>query len=94
MGTGRLILPGTAEWDQYSDVFPIVPATRQIILADIDRVQTSCGFVVPMFEYQGERDIHPRWAEEVGPQGIAEFNQGHSLKSIDGIVTALAKSQS
>lgn len=92
-GKGRLVLPGSPEWAEIADQFPIVAATRQIILADIDRVQTSCGFVVPTYEYKAERDIHPRWAEEVGPDGIAAFNRGHSAQSIDGIETALAKAQ-
>ena len=89
-GTGRLVLPNSPEWPEYSPKFPIVTATRQIILADIERVQTSCGFVVPLYDYKTERDVHPRWAEKVGPEGIDEFNREHSLKSIDGIVTALA----
>ncbi len=35
-------------------------ATRQIIVADIDMVQTSCGFSVPYYTYDGERDTMPK----------------------------------
>ncbi|MGB7743403.1 MAG: pyridoxamine 5'-phosphate oxidase family protein, partial [Terracidiphilus sp.] len=31
------------------------PGARQIVVVDVDLVQTSCGYGVPLFEYSGER---------------------------------------
>jgi len=67
--------------------FTIYPSTRQIIVADIDLVQTSCGFGVPLFEYQGDRDKHFQWAEKLGADGLNEYIQKKNLVSLDGLPT-------
>src|ERR1700710_2121952 len=53
-GKGFTVLPGSADWKMYSSYFKIYASTRQIIVADIDLVQTSCGFGVPLFNYVAE----------------------------------------
>src|SRR5690349_3004005 len=57
-GKGYTVLHGEKKWDELAKNFTIYPSTRQIIVADIEKVQTSCGFGVPLYEYIGERDIH------------------------------------
>jgi hypothetical protein len=88
-GKGFAVLPGTPEWKQYAPQFNIYPSTRQLMVADIDLVQTSCGFGVPMFEYRGERSIHFEWAEKKGADGLYEYVQQNNLKSLDGLPTDL-----
>lgn len=92
-GRGYSVLPGTAEWEELIPSFEIPSSVRQILVADIERVQTSCGFVIPLYDYAGERDIHQKWSEEVGPAGLEAYKQEHSLISIDGLPTAISKSQ-
>lgn len=56
--TGRVAPRGTEEFDRLSrDHFAGVKTEnfRQIFYFDVYRVQTSCGFGIPRFEYQGER---------------------------------------
>jgi hypothetical protein len=89
-GKGFTVLPGTPEWDVYAPHFKIYPSTRQIIIADIDMVQTSCGFGVPLYEYTGERDIHFEWAEKKGKDGLYEYVQEKNLVSLDGLPTNIA----
>ena len=48
-GTGRAVLPGQPEFEELAPSFAVYPSTRQIIVADITRVQTSCGFGVPEY---------------------------------------------
>lgn len=86
-GKGFTVLPSTAEWDSYSSHFTIYPSTRQLIVADIELVQTSCGFGVPLFEYVGERDIHFNWAEKKGKDGLLNYIQKNNLTSLDGLPT-------
>ncbi len=88
-GKGFTVLPGTAAWENYAPHFTLYPSTRQIIVADIDLVQTSCGFGVPMYEYSGERDIHFDWAEKKGADGLYEYVQENNLKSLNGLPTSL-----
>jgi hypothetical protein len=88
-GKGFTVLPSSSEWENYAPNFTIYPSTRQIIVADIDLVQTSCGFGVPTYEYTGERSIHFEWAEKKGADGLYEYVQENNLKSLDGLPTDL-----
>jgi len=88
-GKGFVVLPDTEEWAVYSPHFKIYPSTRQIVVADISLVQTSCGFGVPLYDYAGERDIHFEWAEKKGADGLHEYIREKNLKSLDGLPTDL-----
>jgi hypothetical protein len=88
-GRGRVVLPGTEEWDSLRDSFPDLPGVRQIVLAQIDRVQTSCGMAVPLYEYKDERDNLNKWAEAKGEDDLAAYRHDKNRRSIDGLVTAL-----
>ena len=89
-GRGRTILPDDPEWNNLSYLFDDFPGTRQIIIADIDRVQTSCGFGVPLYEFQGQRETLIKWAEKKGEQGIKQYHQQKNSVSIDGLSTPLS----
>ncbi|MBD2307070.1 pyridoxamine 5'-phosphate oxidase family protein [Chroococcidiopsis sp. FACHB-1243] len=89
-GTGYTVLPNNPEWDSLHSLFPPTPGTRQIVVAEIDRVQTSCGFGVPLYEHQGERDILIEWAHKKGEQGLQDYQKQKNLVSIDGLPTPLA----
>jgi hypothetical protein len=91
-GKGRAVLPGTEEWNKYAPHFTIYPSTRQLIIADIDLVQTSCGFGVPLYEYAGEREIHFEWADKKGADGLKEYIQEKNMVSLDGLPTDLGTS--
>lgn len=88
-GHGRTILPGDAEWDELSVHFKLVLGTRQIIVADIDMVQTSCGFSVPYYSYEGERDHAEKWALNKGEEGLENYKVEKNRISLDGLPTAM-----
>jgi hypothetical protein len=56
---------------------------------DIDSVQTSCGFSVPFYEFQGERHALRRWAENRGEEGLQNYWEEKNQVSIDGLPTGL-----
>lgn len=86
-GQGRAVLPGTPDWERYAPHFTLYPSTRQLIIATIDLVQTSCGFGVPMYTYTGEREIHFEWAETKGAEGLDAYLEKKNLVSLDGLIT-------
>jgi Pyridoxamine 5'-phosphate oxidase len=92
-GKGFAVLPGSKDWELYSQHFKTYPSTRQLIIANIDLVQTSCGFGVPLYTYEGERDIHFDWAEKKGADGLYEYVQQNNLKSLDGLPTDISMHQ-
>ena len=89
-GQGRTALPGSADWAALRSLFPGYPGARQIIIAEIDRVQTSCGFGVPLMEYAGERDALIKYAETTGDEGLVRYRQENNMRSIDGLPAPLA----
>ena len=90
-GKGYTVLPDDPEWVQLSSHFDILLSTRQIIVADIFKVQTSCGFGVPYYEYTGERDHSHKWAEKKGVDGLEEYKKEKNRVSVDGLPTALSR---
>jgi hypothetical protein len=90
-GQGRAVQPGSAEWASLQAAFPDVPGVRQIIVADLTRVQTSCGMAVPLLDYVGQRENLTTWAEAQGDAGLATYRQEKNTRSLDGLVTPLGQ---
>lgn len=90
-GQGNTILRSSPDWNSLYSLFSPMPGTRQIIVADIQKVQTSCGFGVPLYEYQGQRQILVNWASKKGEEGVREYQQQKNLVSLDGLATPLSK---
>jgi hypothetical protein len=63
--------------------------SRQIVVLDIDLVQTSCGYGVPLYEYVAERHTLTRWAEAKGEAGLEEYRRSNNAFSIDGFPTGI-----
>ncbi len=84
-GTGRVVLPGTAEWNEHAPRFEQHLGARTIVVADIQRVSDSCGFGVPKFEYVRQRKGLRTWAESKGAEGLAQYREEKNSESIDGL---------
>ncbi len=90
-GTGRTVLPGDAEWDGLRGLFPPdLVGVRQAIVADIHRVQTSCGYAVPRMDLVEDRDTLDRWARNRGPARLDDYRRTHNVESIDGLTAPIA----
>lgn len=88
-GQGQITRPRAPEWDQLYSLFPAIAGARQIITVEIESVQTSCGFAVPMYEYQNQRDMLVEWADKKGESGLQEYWHTKNQISIDGLPTYL-----
>lgn len=86
-GQGRVIKPRDKDWPEFYSFFEPFPGERQIILLNIDSVQTSCGYGVPIYELKEERKTIREWAEKKGEEGIIEYWHQKNQKSIDGLPT-------
>jgi hypothetical protein len=93
-GKGKVVLPGTPEWNDLIKHFDILPGARQIIYAKIETVKTSCGFSVPFYSYTGERDTLQQWSSNKGEQDLEIYRKEKNSISMDGIVTPLGESMS
>jgi hypothetical protein len=88
-GKGYTVLPHNAEWPELSKAFKLLLATRQIIVVNVEMVQTSCGFSVPLYDYCGERDHAFKWAENKGADGLEKYKEEKNRISLDGLPTAM-----
>lgn len=88
-GRGRTVRRQDTEWAELRRHFADLPGERQIIVLDVESVQTSCGYAVPRYTYAGERDTLARWAEKKGPLGLLDYWREKNRLSIDGLPTGL-----
>jgi hypothetical protein len=90
-GTGRVVGRQDAEWNDYLSCFPALPGSRLIITAEIDMVQTSCGFGVPTCSDMQERPRLSDWAASVGYEKFQAYWRQKNGRSIDGLPTGQFK---
>ncbi len=93
-GHGHIVRRQDAAWAELHASFAVLPGERQIIVLDIESVQTSCGYAVPMYTYTGERDTLARWSEKKGAVGLLEYWRDKNQISIDGLTTNLLEDAS
>lgn len=76
-------------YHEYLKEFPPMLGARQIFELDIEMVQTSCGFAVPLMEFKGERTKLTKWAENKGEKGIKNYWEEKNSVSLDGHKTGI-----
>ena len=86
-GRGRAVLPGDDGWDELRPLFPDLPGVRQIVVAQVESVQTSCGFGVPRYTFEAQRDQLPLWAENRGEERMVEYRRTRNAVSLDGLLS-------
>lgn len=84
-GRGRVVSPPDAEWTALRPRFGEFPGVRQLIVVEVERVQSSCGFGVPLLEVVGQRDELAAWALKKGEEGLVEYRRRKNAVSIDGL---------
>ena len=83
-GRGRVVEPGDAEFSEMRSQFPDHDGVRSIIVVEVTDINDSCGFGVPLFRYEGQREQHGAWARKLGPEGIRTYQQKSNRRSLDG----------
>lgn len=84
-GVGSVIEPGDPEFATLIVRFSPVAAVRAIVLLNVTRITDSCGFGVPLYSYQGQRDQLVDWSERKGPEAIRAYQHEKNAASIDGL---------
>ncbi len=84
-GRGEAILPEDSRFAALAAHFPYNAGTRAVIRIEVSRVADSCGYSVPYYDFQGERDVLDKWSERKGPDGIRAYQAEKNRLSIDGL---------
>jgi predicted pyridoxine 5'-phosphate oxidase superfamily flavin-nucleotide-binding protein len=84
-GRAEVLPTGKPETDALLPRFGAYPGARSVIRVRVDRVSTSCGYGVPLLEYERERDELLKFADRRGPDGLVEYRNEKNAASIDGL---------
>ena len=84
-GRGRVAFPGDAEWPALIERFPSRPGARAVVVVDVTRVSSSCGFAVPLYEYVGQRDLLDKWSSRKSDAELSDYWATRNASSIDGL---------
>jgi hypothetical protein len=84
-GRGTVHRPGDEGFRALEPLFPRLPGTRSIIEVDVFRIADSCGWGVPLYEFQGQRDQLVRYAEQLGEEKVRQAQEKGNARSLDGL---------
>jgi len=90
-GQANTIYPKQKNWAELAALFPKMPSARQLFELQIDSVQTSCGYGVPLFEFTAQRDRLEKWSADKDPATLQKYWQERNSLSIDGMDTGMPK---
>ncbi|MEP3052289.1 MAG: pyridoxamine 5'-phosphate oxidase family protein [Erythrobacter sp.] len=85
-GRGVPVLPQDDGWDDLAAQFTLLPGTRQIFVIQIESVQTSCGWGVPIMSLEAERETLKKAHRQSNPAEW-EAKMATRIASIDGLPT-------
>jgi hypothetical protein len=82
-GRGEVIEPEHPEFPSLRGKFPCMEGVRSVVRVVLDRIADSCGYGVPKYRYEGERDQLREWAIRKGADGIRQYQADHNAVSVD-----------
>ena len=84
-GRGHTVCFDDPGFDEKLALFPKFPKARAVITAKISRIQDSCGWGVPLYDFKGERDQLIRTNEHRTEEEWRERRYVSNALSIDGL---------
>ncbi len=84
-GRGRVVVERDAEYAELTALFPQLQAPRNFIVITVERIRDACGFGVPEYEYQGEREALHTWRANKTPEALDEYRRQKNAHSLDGL---------
>lgn len=88
-GTAKIYHHKDAEFEELAHHFPSFRGKRQIFDMQVEMVQTSCGFAVPVYDFQGERDMLTKWTDKKTEDELLAYWEKKNTISIDGKPTGI-----
>lgn len=88
-GRGEVVGQSGGAWSGLIGNFDEMPGQRQIILLQIESLQTSCGFGVPMYQLVEDRSTLVQSCEKKGPEGVRKYWADKNSRTIDGLETGI-----
>ena len=86
-GRGRAVLAGEPGFADMAGRFPAGDGVgvRAVVVVDVTRISDSCGYGVPLMDFQEHRPTMDEWAARKGAEGIAAYQEQKNATSLDGL---------
>ena len=84
-GRGRVVTVYDEEFATWSPYFEDNAAARAVVVVDVERVSTSCGFALPVADGWTRRDLLTPNMQRRGPDGVVAYRRKKNRVSIDGL---------
>ena len=84
-GRGRVVSLYDDEFAAWASYFEDNPAARSVIVVDVERVSTSCGFALPTATGWERRDLLTPNMERRGADGVVAYRRKKNRVSIDNL---------
>lgn len=84
-GRGNVIEPHDDTFTATLALFPRLPAARNLIVVDVERIFDSCGYGVPLYEFRGQRDSLPNYFANQTEEEILAYRARKNSVSLDGL---------
>ena len=84
-GRGTVVPAGSPDAADVLARVPEFPGTRSVIVVDLDRVSSSCGYGVPRMTLDAPRGELVSWATKKGAPALAAYQAETNARSIDGL---------
>lgn len=85
-GRGVPVLPADDGWGELAAHFTMLPGTRQIFDITVESVQTSCGWGVPVMDFDRHRETLTKYHAQAEPEAWATKYSARD-RSIDDLPT-------
>jgi hypothetical protein len=84
-GRGRIVSVHDDEFAEWAPRFEDNPAARSVVVVDVERVSSSCGFALPVAAGWERRDLLTPNMERRGADGVVAYRKQKNRVSIDGL---------
>lgn len=84
-GRGQVTELGAPGYDALAAKFPQRAGARAVIEVEVARIADSCGYAVPLYRFEGDRDQLDAWAANRGPEGLRAYRAEKNATSLDGL---------
>lgn len=86
-GRGRAVRPDEDGFERLARRFPDGGGVgvRCIVEVDVQRISDSCGYGVPLMDFEEHRPTMDEWSARKGPEGIAAYWAEKNTSSLDGL---------
>ena len=88
-GSARVFGRKDPKWSKMSSFFSDIPGARQVFEFNVDLVQSSCGFAVPLYTFERDRENLVKWAVNKGEKELDTYRAEKNTRSLDGKVIPL-----